>query len=683
MPAWQSGALAAAGGMLGWLAWLQLLPSAPVELRAVVALLVFVLGPGVAVAGPLTRHADRLEAAIVPLGAGLVTAATAAFVLGWSGASTFFPWLSAALTGLGVRSRLRHGGGVACPDRRAIVAGLLVAALAAGVGAFAYAKRLSFDGENVVVNGSYDSYDSSYYAAMSAELATHVPPHAPFQAGHWLNYSFYPQLVLAMVFRFGGVPLLDLYFRLAWPVFLTMMALTAFIFVRRIATTAIAALAVCLLLLGSDFSYLAAVFFRGRPNWDDLLWSTNWMTPSAEMLFFNPWTPALCVLFLGLWALVHAGERDERAGIVASSVCFGSLVQFKPFAFASVVAALGALLLLARLGARDRRRVTIVLAVSIAVGTPYLISIAAHYQDSQSVLALGNGYVDVLPAIVMRQLGFGTVLAPIASALGAEWNRWPATLLPMVAANILFVVGGIGVRLIGAPAVWRALWPGEESQPVWSMMAWMIVVGVVSPFFLISQPYHQTFQFLQLSLFLLWIFAARAVFLVTDGHAWQRAAVVAAVVMAALPSTVHYLQVKWHDDRQPFAIVDPDLMTVIDYLKRQDPDRTVLLQHYPDRPCLACTLSERRTVLAWARYARDSAPLRAEIDAFFTSHGAGPEQAWAILTRHEVTHVLEAVGNDRIHPDVLQSLQVVVVTPTLRLYAVPARPHRTARHRSP
>lgn len=661
-------AVAAGCGLVSWLGWLNLMADIPTWARALVSVIVFVIGPGLLVSEPMTRRADRLDRLVVSLAAGLVATPALAHGLGLLGGLVFVPWLAAAMTGVAAQ---RAVGRAAPPraDRRALVACALVGALACGAGVVAYSKRLSVDGTTVTINGDYDSYDSTYYAAMSAELATHVPPEAPFEAGHRLNYSFHTQLLLAMVFRFGGVPLLDLYLRLAWPALLTMLALTAFVFIRRAASWPVALLGTTLLVFGSDFSYVAAWFFGDRAYWDNLLWSTNWMTPGAEMLFFNPWTPALCVLFLGLWALLQAEERDDRAGVVWACICFGSLVEFKPFAFATVVGALALTTIVSARAPTSRRRLTMVVCGSVLVGLPYLITIALNYQDSQSVLEPGNGYFSVLPDVVMRQLGFGTVLAPITRALGGEW---PALLPRILGANILFVLGGVGLRLIGARTVRRAITGKDHQRTVWRVMAWMIVLGAAAPLAVISRPYHQTFQFFHVGLYLLWLFVARTLIEWTDGHTWRRATAGALVVALAIPSTLHYLDVKWHDDRHPFAAVGADAFRVIDYLRLEDPDHTVLVQHYPDRPSLLSMLAERRTLLGWARYARDSGSLREEIDAFFDSARRGqPEDARSFLTRHHVTDVLETVGGDRIHPDVLRSLHLVVDTPTFRLYTVP------------
>jgi len=661
--------LATAGGVAAWLLWQWALPSVPGPLRAIVALAVFVIGPGAALADPLTRRVDAVERAIVPLGTGLVGAAALAHALGQLGATSLFPWVAAALTGVSIQRAIVRPPVSGRADRRTLIAVALIAILAAGAGTVAYAKRLSVTPDALIVNGSYDSYDSSYYAAMSAELATHIPPEAPFWTGHRLDYSYHPQLVLAMVYRFGGVPLLDLYFRYAWPTFLIMTGLTAFIFIRRIAGTSVALLATCLLLFGSDLSYIAAFFFRDRPYWDDLLWSTNWMAPGAELLFFNPWTPALCVMFLGLWSLVHAEEADGRASLIAACACFGSLVQFKPFGYAVVLGALAMTAVAGALDSKARRRLLLVLAGSIAVSVPYLVSVLSHYDDSQSVLLVGVGYATVLPDVVMKQLGLGTVLGPIATTLGIGW---PAPAFAMLGANVVFFVGGLGLRWLGVPAVCRAL-VAQNEPPIWCLMAWMIVAAVLSPVVLMTHPYHQTFQFFHVALFVLWIFVARAVFAWGCGHPARQIAIVAVVILCAIPSTLHYLNVKWHDDQHPFAGLGDDADAVVESLRQTDPDRTVVMQRYPDRPSLITLLAERRSLLAWARYARDSGPLKADIDAFFASSTGDPGRSWSLLTRNHVTHVLETVGGDRIHPDVLRSLHPILVTPTYRLYAVPAQ----------
>src|SRR4030095_15229109 len=103
------------------------------------------------------------------------------------------------------------------------------------LGAVAFAHRLNVT-DGVKVFGAYDSMDLGYYAVIASEATHPVPPTASFYSGHGLNAAYYPQMILTTVNRFAGVPLLAAYYRYAWPVFLALGALTAFVLVRSLAT---------------------------------------------------------------------------------------------------------------------------------------------------------------------------------------------------------------------------------------------------------------------------------------------------------------------------------------------------------------------------------------------------------------------------------------------------------------
>ena len=57
-----------------------------------------------------------------------------------------------------------------------------------------------------------------------------------------------------------------------------------------------------------------------------------------EVLHFSTWTPSLPVFFVGLYALAAHERRADRSAILLAGFCFGALVQFKPFAFAALMA---------------------------------------------------------------------------------------------------------------------------------------------------------------------------------------------------------------------------------------------------------------------------------------------------------------------------------------------------------
>ena len=219
----------------------------------------------------------------------------------------------------------------------------ILVALASGLGAVVFWHRLMPDDGGLLLYGNYDSFDLSFYSVWAAEATHTVPPTASYYAGHALNAAYYPQFVLAMVHRFADVPLLSDLFRLCWPAALSLGALTAFALTRTLATRGAALLAAILMLTAGDFSYLAAWWLPHEGGqWDFLLWPTNFLSPTMEVLYFNTWAQSLPVFFTTLYAIVQALRTRSRGWTLASACLLATLFQFKVFAFAVLVAALGA-----------------------------------------------------------------------------------------------------------------------------------------------------------------------------------------------------------------------------------------------------------------------------------------------------------------------------------------------------
>jgi hypothetical protein len=675
----------AAGGM-AWFMWAAVLPSMPLALRFVITFSLFVLGPGAAVIAVLARDVvDPLERWVLALAAGLPLTFAIAQLFGQIGIITAYPATACALGGFAIgRGFLRRPSAARSLTRYDVAACAVVVGLALGVGLISYAHRTARTPVGVTFFGDFDTFDSTYYAAVSAELANEIPPQAPFRAGHRLGYSYHAQLIPAMIHRFGDVPLVDLYFRYVWPAYLLVASLTIFVTVRRIASpersrgtsSSVALLATCLVLLGSDFSYIAAYLRPAWADWDRIMWPNNWMTPSAEQLSFNTWTPTLAVVCLGLWML-DRHEADSRSRwLVAAAACFGSLLPLKPFAFAALIGGLSGSAAFCWADYTLRRRFLLVLGGSLLFAVPYAYGIVTVYDESQAVLRLGSGYGTVITNRVLHHVGLGRVLDRMMDPFGET----ATTIVSMLVANFVFIVGGLGARLLALPALWRIV-KGQDGGSAWRLIGWTILAGAAFPLVVVTEPDNQSFNTYHASLYLLWIVLAREVLRWTRSRAAQLL-IAAAVIAIAMPSTVHYLRVKWHD--VPFAVVHQDTYTIADRLRQESHDRTVFLQRYPQGPSYLVVFSGRRTVLAWSGYRRNSAALAAEIDRFFRSADAADDAADAalsLLMQHHVTHVVETKGVDRIHPRVIACLNLLLETETLKLHAVRSDDERCATDR--
>jgi hypothetical protein len=272
---------------------------------------------------------------------------------------------------------------------------------------------------------------------------------------------------------------------------------------------------------------------------------------------------------------------------------------------------------------------------------------------------------------MLIKLDLADGLATLAArVMPVPWLRAP---LSVALATMLCRAVGLGIRWVGVSGIIRAIrGKGDRRDPGWRLLAWVAVAGVAIPFVLVTVPYHDTLQFYQTGLYVMWIFTACAFTDFARRHGMGGRLLVACAVGASLPSTMHYLGLKWSDNqRPPLVALGASEIAVADRLRALPPEDTVVLHDRPLDPSLLTVVSQRRVVLAWARYAVGSDDRRRDVDRFFASAEREPEVGFDVLRRYSVTHVIDRPGRDRIHPEVLSRLQPVVAFPDVVLYEVP------------
>ena len=636
--------------------------------RFIAAFLLFTFGPGAACGLWLTRSLDTPRRIVVLLGIGTAAAAVLIDILGRLGWLGAFPFIAVALTGIALatwrRGRVPSPNPWTSGDLSACAA---IVALAVVTGYIVFAHRVTEDPNQIAVHGDYDSLDLIYYAAISAEASHTVPPMASYYAGRELNYAYYPELVLAMVHRFGGVPMLDIYFKYAWPTFLALGGASVFLFVRAIAPAGTALLTVALMLLAGDFSYLAAWYLpHAGINWDYVLWPTNFLSPTMETLHFNSITPSLPILFTALWGTAYGFQTRRYGWIALTGVLMGVLFQFKPFAFIVMMAAFVAAMIFAGRDWDARRRFAVTLVLSGVCALPFAYRTLRLYADRRSELRFDYF---LLPFRMLMKLDLTEAFTSWANGIAPV--PWLAKPILAIAATALFFAGGIGVRWLGVPPVWRAM-RGRivDDQATWRLLAWAVVAGILIPFVLVTEPYNDTLQFYQTGLYLLWIFTAVTLMALVWKNRVVGSAVVVLALAVSLPSSLHYLERRWSDNQRPPLVgLTRKETEIASYLRNQDPETTVILNDRPNDPSLLAVLSERRVVLAWGRYAVGSRDRLREVEAFFAS-AREPAAMLDTLSRYNVTHVVVHEDRDKIHPEVLANLRMIMGDDQVKLYGV-------------
>jgi hypothetical protein len=659
-------------GAAAWAALGLVLSLIPSPVRFVLVWFVFTFGPGIAITGSMTRDLDRVRRVIIALGAGTAVTPVLIDCLGRLHAVPAFPYVASAMAARVLLWRGHRDDRTVRMSSGDMAACAALVALAIGLGAVAFGHRLESTPDGIIVNGEYDSADLSYYAAEASEASHTVPPMASYYSGHHLNAAYYPQLVLAMIHRFGGVPILPMYFGYAWPTFLSLSALTGFLLVRSVASRAVAVLAIALVLAGSDFSYLWGLSLdHDPPAWDYVLWPTNFLSPTMHLLQFNTWGPSMPVFFTVLYAMVRALQTQSRAWIVVSAVLLAVLFEFKPFAYVILMAALAAAALFSGRDWRARWHFAATAALTAVFTLPFLAGAALLDPGDRRTRLVIQPFA--LPKRMLIKLDLTEAFTNLASHL----SPWPPMRTPLflLLATILFLAIGVGMRWLGAPGVWRAIrHGGGENAAAWRLLGWGVVAGIAVPFVLATEPYVDTLQFYVTGLYLMWIFAAAALVGFARAHPRFGGMLVGLAVAVCLPSSVHYLSRRWADhERPPRITLDGSEIQIAEYLRmNSDPETTVILHDRPLSPSLMTIVSERRIVLGWdVRYSAVGGEERLrDVNAFFASSHDSPDTALDILGRYHVTHVVVR-QQDRVHPAVIARLKPLKQFPDVTLYAVP------------
>jgi hypothetical protein len=642
---------------------------------------IFTFGPGIAITGRLTRHLDPLRRVVVALGAGTAAAPVLINFLGRLHGVSLFPIVAVALTAAGVwvsrgSTSAATPSSVESPWGDAIACAGLVA-LAVTLGYIVFAHRMEVTPAGIVLYGDYDTADLSYYAVEASEASHTIPPMASYYSGHQLNAAYFPHLVPAMIHRFAGVPILAIYFQFAWPTFLALSALTAFILVRSIASRTMATLAVTLMLVGSDLSYLAVWFFpevQRSGAWDFVLWPTNFLSPTMQLLHFSTWGPSLPLFFTVLYTIVLGLKTRGRGWIVVSALLLGVLFEFKPFAYVILMAGLGAASIFAGRDRVARWHFAATAALSVVFALPFLIAAATLDPGDRRTHLV----VEFLPLVkrMLIKLGVTDALATGLPSL-AGWPALRGALLLLIASTVFFAVG-IGVRWVGLGGVWRAIVRRFDADvSAWSLLGWSVVASIAIPIVIATDPYVDTLQFYVPGLFLLWIFTASALVKFARRYGAPAIAVSAVAVALTLPSSTHYLERRWTDRQRPARVdLSASEIRIAEYLRNKtDPETTVVLHDRPLSPSLTAVVAERRIVLGWdVTYSAVGGQERLrDVNRFFSSAEGNPDAAFESLARYHVTHVIVR-DDDRVHPAVLARLRMLMQFPGAALYIVPETP---------
>jgi hypothetical protein len=397
----------------------------------------------------------------------------------------------------------------------------------------------------------YPVSDVLFHIAIANELTHTVPPQAPVFAGHPLSYHYGMDLAVAMFASATGLNVRDLTVRFMPTLFVGLSMLSIFCFSRNwLRSGYFGALVVFLVFFGADFSFIPGLLLGEKGDWSLRYFSA----PAVVTLFYtNPILPGLGVLFAGLFCLDRYMRERSRAWLLLTALLFVALIEVKMLMAAQLMCslALAAVVYLIFFSNADLTKVAGCTAIA---AIPLLSWVLLKNENGGRIVAKFEPWLYVSHA--MQTLGLSDRFSgPLAFAIGA---------VP------IYLLGCLGLRVIGVPSIVAAIIRPKTGGAVRFMLGIFVVSGVLVALAYSFTPEGWTFRynpisstFLVQSEYVAWLFVVE-VFQTFYQWAIRRGiypALAAGGIMAttaalSLPATLQHFVV-WHDPGHFFGAGKP------------------------------------------------------------------------------------------------------------------------------
>jgi hypothetical protein len=433
--------------------------------------------------------------------------------------------------------------------------------------------------------------DVFLHIAIANELTHTVPPQSPVFSGYPLTYHYGMDLAVAMFANATGLNTRDLTLRFVPTLFLALSMLSVFCFSRSwLGSGYFGVLVVFLVFFGEDFAFVPGLLQGENGDWSVRYFSV----PTVWSLFYtNPMLPGVGLLFAGLFCLQRYLRERDGVWLLLSAVLFVALMEVKILTGAHLMCSLGfaAIVYLLLFRNADLFKVA---ALTAALAAPLVLSVFLGNKSGGDITTTFDPWF---------------YLSQTMDAFGMK-ERFTGVVAFTSIALPIYLVGCLGLRMIGVPAILSALFRPDRQSGLRFVLAFFIVIGVVITLTCRITPagwtraYNNSAWFLAQSKYVAWILAVEILqalyrHVVARGvrPSLAAAGITASAVALSVPATVQHFAL----ERDPYRLFGKPLgkelqsysletLSVIDFLtKDAQPGDVVLPGDNLLAPILALT----------------------------------------------------------------------------------------------
>ncbi len=431
--------------------------------------------------------------------------------------------------------------------------------------------------------------DVFLHIAIANELTHSVPPQSPIFSRRPLTYHYGMDLSVAMFANATGLNTCDLTLRFVPTLFLALSILSVFCFSRCwLGSGYFAVLVVFLVFFGEDFAFIPGLLQGEKGDWSVRYFSV----PTVFSLFYtNPMLPGVGLLFAGVFCLQRYLREHGGAWLLLSALLLVGLIELKLFTAAHIMCSLGFAAVVYLLVFRNADLFKVA-ALTSTLAMPLVWSVFLKNKSGAEIVTTFDPGVYV--SHMMKLLGMKERFTGVVA--------FTSIALP------IYLVGCLGLRAIGVPAILRAIFRPDRQSGLRFVLAFFVVIGLLIALTCRIVPagfplsYNNGAWFLAQSKYVAWIFTVEVLqrlyrHVIARGvpPSLAAAGIAASAVALSVPATVQHFVL----ERDPYRVYGKPLpkefqsysletLSVIDFLAKDAQPGDVVL---PGDNLLAPTLA--------------------------------------------------------------------------------------------
>lgn len=432
--------------------------------------------------------------------------------------------------------------------------------------------------------------DSMWHLGLTAELVRKVPPIHPGHAPELLtNYHYLYNLFVASIHLNSGLSLLELYFKFVPFLTSLLYGLATLVLVRAWSKNFwVAVLAVFFAYFCGSLAFFIPILRPGS-FWQE---SSFWVSQPFTMLTNPPFASSLVIFTTACFCLLKFLEKRTLNFLSILTLLFGSLISFKVYAG---VVALGALFFLAIVEAFRNKNFSLFKLSLFSL----LVSLFLFLPSNAG--SVSSGFLVFLPGWYLRAMVESPDRIPISDWVLKEealsyYGDWLGVLRLRILEFFLFVVGNLGVRILGLLAVFKICLGKRKIEEMNLFFFSALLIAFLPPMLFVQKgSIANTIQFLYYFLAILNFYTAFFVFdFLSKKPRVLRIFFLVLIILLAIPTSFKHF---WESLKSPGSFISPKEMEAIETLKTTPQDSVILLSATPrnTNAMYVCALSERRT----------------------------------------------------------------------------------------